>query len=88
MVGTPDPARPLVGGCCPGFRIELVLPPFLVDSPETRQYRRQYYADVLRADADFGAIYDLFLETCGAANPVLFHERSRRPMAGREVDPL
>ncbi len=71
MVGTPDPHVPWTEDIS-GVGEALVLPPFLVDTEETRQYRRQYYADVMKADAAFGAIYDLFLEYSGEASPVLF----------------
>jgi arylsulfatase A-like enzyme len=50
----------------------VVLPPFLLDTTDTRTFRSRYYADVIQADTDFGAVYDLFLERFGSDSLVVF----------------
>jgi uncharacterized sulfatase len=51
---------------------EVVLPPFLLDTADTRTFRSRYYADVVQADADFGAVYDLFSKRFGTDSLVVF----------------
>ncbi|HUV12873.1 MAG TPA: sulfatase-like hydrolase/transferase [Acidobacteriota bacterium] len=51
---------------------KVVLPPFLLDTADTRTFRSRYYADVVQADADFGAVYDLFSRHFGPDSLVVF----------------
>jgi N-sulfoglucosamine sulfohydrolase len=51
---------------------KLQLPPTHVDTPETRRWRRRYYAAVEKMDADLGQIYDAAYKDLGE-NTLFIH---------------
>lgn len=75
-----DPARPValfVGTHAPHVpwpQVEgydpatVTIPPFHIDTPDTRLFRARYYTDVTRADSDFAATRQLVEATLGATD--------------------
>lgn len=59
LVGTNWPHVPWPkAGRSPAADAALSLPPTHVDTPETRRWRRRYYAAVEKMDSDLGRVYD------------------------------
>ncbi|MBM3882727.1 MAG: sulfatase [Verrucomicrobia bacterium] len=71
FVGTHDPHVPWQQNRDYDVR-KVKLPWNFVDTPETREYRADYYTEVTRADTDLGTLYDFVRETLGANTLFLF----------------
>ena len=44
---------------------QITLPPYFIDTPETREHRARYYSDVTGLDTELGAVKNLAMETLG-----------------------
>jgi N-sulfoglucosamine sulfohydrolase len=51
---------------------EVKLPPYFIDTPETREHRARYYSDITGLDADMGRILKMVRERLGDNVVVLF----------------
>ena len=68
---------------------ELILPPYLVDTPEMREAMTRYYAEITDFDREVGQCMKAVEQSQGADNTIfLYTVRARRTNASREMDVL